>query len=68
LIGWLDWGHAAADRIIQLMMVLLTNLPSRLPSCTVAQLVALQQAELLEHERMNQEMQVASRIQHALTA
>jgi serine phosphatase RsbU (regulator of sigma subunit) len=68
LIGWLGLGprlsgqdYSVDDR------VLLTNLATQAaPVVRVAQLVAQQQAELLEHERMNQEIQVASRIQQAL--
>ncbi len=68
LIGWLGLGprrsgqeYSVDDR------TLLTNLAIQAaPVVRVAQLVAQQQAELLDRERMNQEMQVASRIQHAL--
>jgi serine phosphatase RsbU (regulator of sigma subunit) len=68
LIGWLGLGprrsgqdYSVDDR------ALLTNLATQAaPAVRVAQLVAQQQAELLERDRINQEMQVASRIQHAL--
>jgi serine phosphatase RsbU (regulator of sigma subunit) len=68
LIGWLGLGprlsgqeYSVDDR------ALLTKLAIQAaPVVRVAQLVAQQQAELLEHERMNQEIQVARRIQHAL--
>jgi len=68
LIGWLGLGprrsgqdYSGDDR------ALLTNLAIQAaPAVRVAQLVAQRQIELLEHERISQEMQVASRIQHAL--
>jgi serine phosphatase RsbU (regulator of sigma subunit) len=68
LIGWLGLGPRLSDqKYSKDDKVLLSRLAMQVvPTVRVAQLVAEQQAEAIERERINQELSVASRIQMGL--
>jgi serine phosphatase RsbU (regulator of sigma subunit) len=68
LVGWLGLGHRLSEQdYTSNDRILLARLAVQVaPSVRVAQLVAEQQAEAIERERLEQEMLVASRIQNAL--
>ncbi|MFL7892515.1 MAG: SpoIIE family protein phosphatase [Anaerolineales bacterium] len=68
LTGWLVLGERLSEqRYSTADKLLLSRLAIQVaPAVRVAQLVAEQQAEAIERERMNQELSVASRIQTGL--
>jgi serine phosphatase RsbU (regulator of sigma subunit) len=68
LIGWLGLGARLSEQKYSFDdKVLLSGLAIQVaPTVRVAQLVAEQQAEAIERERLNQELLVASRIQTGL--
>jgi serine phosphatase RsbU (regulator of sigma subunit) len=68
LIGWLGLGARLSEQRYSFEdKVLLSRLAIQVaPTVRVAQLVAEQQAEAIEKERLNQELLVASRIQTGL--
>lgn len=68
LIGWLALGHRlSGQKYSSDDQLLLSRLAVQVaPTVRVAQLVAEQQAEAVERERMEQELLVARRIQNAL--